>query len=163
MVSGLAKLLDLITGAWELLKPYAAVYAWEKGALTRWGRYHRTLEPGYHFKWPIAEKVHKVQTAISTMRGATQTIGKRTVRWTVKFQVVDVLAFSVAIFVEVNFLRDVVAGQIAEHLQGLVTWPNMMEQLREETAEGGFRILKMRLIDDTTEAMALRLLTSSVE
>ena len=157
MISGFAKLLDLITGAWDSLKPYAAVYAWEKGGLTRWGRYHKTLGPGFYFKWPCAEKTHKVITAVSTMRGPTQTVGARSFRWTAKYQVTDVELYTVAIYEEENFLRDVCTGQVAECLVNEADkWENMMQRLRTEASEGGFRILKMRLVDDT-KVRALRL------
>lgn len=163
MSGGFAKLLDLIIKAWDALKPYATVYAWGHGTLMRWGRFQRVLKPGFYWKWPIAEKTISVLTAISTMRGAAQTIGNRTFKWTIKYQVVDVQAYVCNIFEEENFLRDVVAGQVAEHISQGDKWENMLQRLRTEAAEGGFKILKLRLIDDTSEALALRMLSSHEE
>jgi regulator of protease activity HflC (stomatin/prohibitin superfamily) len=151
MISGLAKIVDLLARAWDVLKPYAAVYAWERGACIRFGRYHSTLSPGYYFKWPIAERVRNVSTAMTTMRGPTQSIGGRTFKWTCKYRVTDPEAFTVNIFDEVNFLRDVLTGHVADYVRDATAdWANMLARLKREAAEGGFTILKLRLVDDTT-------------
>jgi len=145
---GLEKLLNLIIKAWDSFKPYATVYAWEGAVIMRWGRFQRLLKPGYHWKWPMAEKAIRTVVAISTMRGPVQTVSGRTFRWTVKYQVVDVEAFVCNIYEEENFLRDVCCGQVAEYASSEDGWENMMKRLRAEAAEGGFRIIKMRLADD---------------
>ena len=151
MISGFAKLLDLIIKAWDSLKPYATVYAWGHGAIMRYGRFQRLLKPGFHCKWPIAEKKINVITAITTMRGPTQTVQGRTFRWTIKYQCVDVEAYIVNIYEEENFLRDVCTGQVAEYVaHPNDKWENMVQRLKAEAAEGGFKVLKIRLADDTT-------------
>jgi regulator of protease activity HflC (stomatin/prohibitin superfamily) len=156
MISGLAKIVDLLARAWDVLKPYAAVYAWERGARLRFGRYHSTLSPGYYFKWPVAERVKNVSTAMTTMRGPTQSIGGNTFKWSCKYRVSNPEAFTVDVFEEDNFLRDVLTGHVADYMRDNLkdttesAWHNMIARLKREAAEGGFDILKLRLVDDTT-------------
>ena len=54
------KLIDLLVGAWHRLCPLEIIEAYNRGVVLRFGRYHRTLEPGLHWKWPVAEDVVSV-------------------------------------------------------------------------------------------------------
>lgn len=150
---GLSKIVDAIRSAWEMLKPYAAIYPYEEGVVQRYGHYTKTLEPGYYFKWPIAEKVDSVNVALTTMRGNTQTINERTVKWTAKFRVIDSRAYICDILEEASYLRDCISANVADYLRERgdhdKSWPNMMRRLRSEVEEGGFEIVRLRLVDDT--------------
>jgi hypothetical protein len=148
---GLSKLLDVIKQAWDMLKPYAAVYPWENGVLLRRGSFLKILEEGYYFKWPCLDKVVTVDIALTTMRGENCTIGERTVKWTAKYRVVDAEAFVIDIYEEKNYLRDCIQAHVAQYMsQGEEPneWSNMMRRMRDEVKEGGFDVVKLRLIDD---------------
>jgi regulator of protease activity HflC (stomatin/prohibitin superfamily) len=158
MASGLLKLIEIIQQIWENLKPYAAVMAWEHGSVLRWGRVHRELSPGYYFKWPIAEKMIVVLTALTSMRGPVQTIGDKHFRWTMKYRVVNTEAYVANIVNETDFLRDITTAQVAGYMGNpdRDSWENLVRRLRSEADEGGFEIVKLRLVDDV-KGRALRL------
>lgn len=163
MSGGLLKLVELIQAAWNMLKPYAAIYPWEKGARLRLGKYHSTLPPGYYLKWPIFEKVNSVITAATTMRGPTQTVKNVTFRWTVKYKVTDCESWTTDIYEETSFLRDVCTAHVADYFHnGANKWDNMIRRLRAEAEEGGFEILRLRIVDESN-GLAFRMFGDNKE
>jgi hypothetical protein len=166
--TGLAKLIELLKDVWQHVKPYAAVYSWQHGALFRRGVYRRTLNPGYHFKVPILDFVIEKATVIQTMRGPTQTYGERHFKWTCKYSIANLKKFMCDITDERNYLRDTLTAHVAEFVQeekraqdkdddsvngeywdSDEAWKKMMRRLRDEASEGGFTIHKVRVVDDT--------------
>ena len=161
METGLAKLIEAIKEIWKHLKPYAAVYSWEHGALVRRGKYRKSLGPGYYFKWPIIDLVVSTATAVQTMRGPTQSIGDRHFKWTCKYFIADLEKYTCDITDETQYLRDVLTAHVADFAREEDTpqarvgnwdrdkaWELMLKRLRTEAGEGGFKIIKLRIVDD---------------
>jgi hypothetical protein len=159
METGLAKLIELLQQVWMHLKPYAAIYSWQHGALMRRGVFRRALSPGYYSKWPIVDMVIPIDTAVQTMRGPTQTIGGTHFKWTAKYHIEDVEKYTCDIVDEVNYLRDVLTAHAAAFILEVNTsgaWDNMMKRMRAEAAEGGFKVHKFRMVD-TTDGLSFRM------
>lgn len=163
METGLAKLIEAIKEVWLHMKFYAAVYPWEHGALVRKGKYIKALKPGYYLKRPFHDLVISTATAVQTMRGPTQSIGERHFKWTCKYSVSDVKKYTCDIVNETQYLRDVLTAHVAdfareedaprtreqaEYWERDQAWERMMKRLRAEASEGGFKIHKLRLVDD---------------
>lgn len=68
------KLLDIIASGWHLIAPFCVVVAYQNGGVLRFGKYHRTLPPGFHWKWPLVEDVNTQDVSMTTMRMPPQTL-----------------------------------------------------------------------------------------
>lgn len=151
MTGGLLKLIEILQQAWDALKPYFAVKEWEGGVVLRYGRFHRVVEPGYYFKLPIFELAVIHTVVLQSARGPVQTIDKLSLRFSLKYRIEDVEKYVCVIADETNFLRDIVTANVAaQYLDSEDTWAKMMRRLRDEAEEGGFEIVKLRLVDNTT-------------
>lgn len=49
-------LKQIFVGFWEYIKILYFVDHWEEAVILRTGKYHRSIGPGYHWKWFIFEK-----------------------------------------------------------------------------------------------------------
>ena len=154
METGLAKLIEAIKEVWQHLKPYAAVYSWEHGALMRKGKFKQSLAPGYYWKRPFHDLVVSTPTAVQTMRGPTQSIGDRHFKWTCKYAIEELEKYTTNIVDETNYLRDILTAHVADFVRDPdmdhdKVWNLMMKRLRDEASEGGFKIHKVRIVDDS--------------
>ena len=118
------KLIDLLVAAWEWISPLSVIDVYEKGVVLRFGRYHRTLDAGYHWKWPYAERVFEVRSNVTTMRLPPQTLtthdGKSiVVSAVVKYSIVDPKPYICGIEDQVDVLADVTLGAIARHVRAI--------------------------------------------
>jgi hypothetical protein len=50
------RILDWIDRGWAHLKPFFVVDAFEKAGVLRFGQYHRSAEPGFHWKIPFVDE-----------------------------------------------------------------------------------------------------------
>ncbi len=157
MSGGLLKLIELLQAVWGNLKPYCAVREYQGGVVLRFGRMNRVLLPGYYWKWPIAEICIVMENVLQSARGPVQTLGRRSLRWSAKYRLTDIEKYVCNICDEVDFFRDIVSANVAACIMDDEdTWPKMMKRLREEAAEGGFKIEKLRLVDNT-DGLSVRL------
>lgn len=54
------RLIDILENIWWWLVPFEVIDEYELGLVLRWGRYHRTLAPGFHWTIPFGvERVMK--------------------------------------------------------------------------------------------------------
>lgn len=53
MSEGISKLLDLIVQFANFFIPWTVLDAFEGGVILRWGKYHRTIGPGFHWCLPF--------------------------------------------------------------------------------------------------------------
>ena len=67
--------IDLLWSFIEYLKFAAVIDQYEKGIVLRFGKYHRTLEPGFHWLLPFgAEEVFQENVVTTTEHLETQTL-----------------------------------------------------------------------------------------
>jgi hypothetical protein len=160
-MAAIEKLIDLMIEAFEYVKPWVVVLAYQTGGMLRFGRFRKELKPGYYFKWPFFEYGEVHDTAITTFRLPPQTLGKRTVRGTLKYRIDDIKPFIVDIFSEENLLRDATMAHInlglREGREDLI-----LERLRREVTQYGFKIYKLTLVEDT-EAPTFRIILDQQE
>lgn len=67
------RLFDFIGAIWDSLIPFAVINAYQKGVVLRLGRFHRVLEPGFHWVIPFVETVITDNVVLRTNWTADQT------------------------------------------------------------------------------------------
>lgn len=69
------KLIEFILEWFQFLLPFTIVNEWERGIILRFGKYHRTIEPGFHWKWPFGiEEEYKDNVVTRTKNIAVQSL-----------------------------------------------------------------------------------------
>jgi len=156
----LEKLIDILVSAWDHITPMTVVDAYEGGVVLRFGKYHRTLGPGMHFKIPLAERVALTPTCITTIRLPPQTITTKdnhsiAVSAIVKYSIVDVRQFITEVWDAVDVLADVTTGAIRKTVAAH-TWAEVLEQgveqdivekVRREVSDFGFKVHRVTFVD----------------
>jgi regulator of protease activity HflC (stomatin/prohibitin superfamily) len=118
------KLIDIIIGFLDGLKAWAVVNAYQEGVVLRFGRYHRTLNPGIHWVIPLAETVEEVVMVPTTITLPAQTIttkdGKVVVaKAMVKCRVADSRVYTVEVYDAKDALSDTTCGIIFDTVHGM--------------------------------------------
>lgn len=106
----------------DRIMPIVEVDAYQGAALLRFGRLHRTLGPGWHFKWPLIENAFHADACTTTMRLLPQTLTTKDghtvcVQAVVRYSIRDVGKYIVGITDQVDALADITAGKIAESIE----------------------------------------------
>lgn len=156
----LEKLLELLTSCWDRLSPAEVIDPYENGVVLRLGRYHRTLAPGFHWKWPLVEKVVQVLTCTTTMRLPPQTLTTKddvgvVVAAIIKFQITKPDVYVTDIWDQHDVLADVTMGAVRIAISRLtyaelVASPpeaQVMELTRKDVNPFGFRVQKITFTD----------------
>lgn len=106
-----------IAAWWDRLAAAEIVDVYSGAGMLRWGKYHRTLEPGFHWKWPIAERAIEVLTCETTQRVPPQSLTTKDgvsiiVTCIVRYQISDVEKYVSLIWDQQDVLLDVTAGAV---------------------------------------------------
>jgi len=154
------KLIDLLVGAWHRLCPLEIIEAYNKGVVLRFGVYHRTLETGLHWKWPVLEDVVSVLACVTTMPLQPQTLTTSddksvVVAAIVKYQISKPEPYVTDIWDQKDVLADVAMGSVQQAVSGatyteLVSAPpeeKILKMVRKETLRYGFDVLKVTFTD----------------
>ena len=154
------RLLDLLVHAWGRISPVEVINAYEGAIVLRLGKYHRTLAPGLHFKWPFVEQAFSSRTCVTTLRLSPQTLTTKddvpvVVSAIVKYQINDVKLYHLQIWDAADVLADVTMGAIrfavnAVPYTALIAQPpepQVLEAVRKEVNKYGFRVHKITFID----------------
>lgn len=157
---GLDKLFDWIEKGWDSIRPWEIVEAYNKGVVLRFGRYHRTLEPGIHWKWPWAEDVVSVLACITTLPLPPQTLTSAddvgvVVAAVVKYEIAKPEPYVTEIWDQRDVLQDVAMGAIRQAVNAidyktLIAQPperGVLEAVRKEVNRYGFRIHAVTFTD----------------
>lgn len=156
----LEKLIDLLAGAWHRLCPLEIVEAYNRGVVLRFGVYHRTLEPGLHWKWPVLEDVVSVLACVTTMPLPPQTLTTKddksvVVAAIVKYQIAKPEPYVTDIWDQKDVLSDVAMGAVQQAVSG-ATWDELvaappeekiLKAVRKETLRYGFDVMKVTFTD----------------
>src|SRR5574341_556499 len=96
------RILDWIDRGWGLIKPFFIVEAWEGGIVLRFGKYNRTVAPGFHWKIPLCEKPYEATTCETTWRSPAQPLTTKddisvTIMTVVRYQIENVKPYLIVI------------------------------------------------------------------
>lgn len=154
------KLIELLAGAWSTLRPYELVEAYNRGVVLRFGRYNRTLQPGLHWKWPLAEDVVSVLACVTTLPLPPQTLTTNddagvVVCVVVKYEIGKPEPYVTDIWDQRDVLADVTMGAVRQAVSAtkyvdLIANPpeeRILELVRKQVNRYGFKIHAVTFTD----------------
>jgi len=168
------RLIDVAMNFWQSLRPFFIVRAYEGGVLLRFGKYCKTLEPGFYWKWPVVDEPIEFNACITTMRLPAQSLTTKddvtvTVAAIVKYQIVDAKPYALEIWDEHDVLADLTMGAIRKHV-GASAYADLLANppeaevvaaVRKEVNKFGFKIYAVTFTS-FTRARPIMLMTQSV-
>ena len=113
------KLIEIILEFWEDLKFWTIIPVFEMALVLHFGKSHRVLGPGIHWKWPFADQIHNHIVIPTTMGTGVQSVitkdGKQiAVKSVIKYTIYDIQMFVEQIYDQADALVDVTQGAIME-------------------------------------------------
>lgn len=113
---------DMISATGSLVLPVVICHAWQGGVILRWGRYHRTITPGYYAKIPLVEDVVLAEACETTLRLPPQSLTTSddkavVVSSIVKYEIKDMRKYVCDVWDQKDVLADVTMGAIAKCVQ----------------------------------------------
>lgn len=157
---GFDRIFDWIEKGWDRLRFVEEVEAYNRGVVLRFGRYHRTLTPGWHLKWPFVEDVVSVLACITTLPLPPQTLTTQddvgvVVAAVVKYEIVKPEPYVTDIWDQRDVLADVtmsavrqaVAAQKYEDLRAQPPEERIVELVRKAVNRYGFKIHAVTFTD----------------
>lgn len=111
------KLFEFLAQFGKHLVPFVIVPTYQNAGILRLGRYHRTLQPGLHWKLPFADDPYLENVFLTTVRLQPQTVTTKdnvsvVVAGVVRYQVVDVKPYICNIGDQHDLLIDTSMGAI---------------------------------------------------
>ena len=112
----------LLESVWNHLLPFTVVPAYQNAAVLRFGRYHRTLKPGFHWRWLFAEEIYHENIYLTTLALEPQTITTKddktvVVTGIVRYKIADVQSFITEIGNQHDLLRDTSMGAVLKQVR----------------------------------------------
>lgn len=166
------RILDFLATSWDVLRPWVVINDFEGGVVLRFGRYHRELIPGLHWKLPIADTTITTSTVITTMALRPQTLTTCdnltvVISAIVKYRITDVRAYLLDIWDSADVLNDLTLGAIKEivssvnysDLQEHGIESQVLEVIQDEAEDYGVHIYKVTF-SDFGKVRSLRLITN---
>lgn len=164
------KLLEFLKEMGSLMSPLVIVHPWEGAGILRFGKYHRTVGPGFYFKRPLIEDVVHAETCQTTMRLPPQSLTTKdkievAISCIVRYQIVDLQRYICDIWDQKDVLGDVTMGAVGrtvrektyQELMEAIPEDDITEKVRKEVNRFGFQIKKVTVID-LCRAKSLRLI-----
>lgn len=118
----LEQLFKLISDGWDVISPFTICAAYENVVILRFGKYHRTLDPGFHWKWPLAEFPIQAVTCMTTLRTPPQTLttkdGKNVVvAAIIRYSIKDAAKYVCDVWDQQDVLLDVTMGAVGNAIR----------------------------------------------
>lgn len=111
------RLIDLLTGLLESLQPFVVIRDYQEGVLLRFGKYRKTLEPGFHFLIPFVDHVEQVINVWTTVTLPVQSVVTKdgrlvVVKAMVKYRVSDSKVYTLEVYDAKDALSDTACGVV---------------------------------------------------
>ena len=118
----ISQLIDFLKALGTDMLPWVVVDQWQQAVVLRFGRYHRTVDPGFHWKIPfvecvVAQSVVTTTTVLKPQSVATKDGRIVTVEAVIRWSVSDVKTFTIDIWDGANVIVDSTQGAIADVLR----------------------------------------------
>jgi regulator of protease activity HflC (stomatin/prohibitin superfamily) len=153
-------IFDFLAATWEQSRFYEIVDVYERGIVLRFGKYHRTADPGIHWKIPLAERFITCNTVSQTINLTSQSIttsdGECVVASAiVKYCIKDPKAYHTTVWNAHAALSDVSMGVIYAEISGRaygdchdVEWSDVLTKpVRDEVKKFGIYVENVTLTD----------------
>lgn len=166
------RILDFLASSWDTLRPWVVIDDFEGAVVLRFGRFHRELTPGLHWKLPLADTTVTTSTVITTMALRPQTLTTSddltvVISAIVKYRITDVRAYLLDIWDSADVLNDLTLGAIKEivatspysELQKHSIEDQVLSVIKSEAEEYGVHIYKVTF-SDFGRVRSIRLITN---
>jgi regulator of protease activity HflC (stomatin/prohibitin superfamily) len=115
-------LREIFAALHEHLIPFIVVYDYERAGVFRLGKYHRTLDPGFHWRWPLIETAFSEHIVVTTLALEPQTITTKddktvVVGGIVRYRIADVKTFLCEVSNQHDVLRDTSMGAVIKQVR----------------------------------------------
>jgi regulator of protease activity HflC (stomatin/prohibitin superfamily) len=154
------RLIDFFLSLGKDLLPMLVVNEFEEGIVLRFGKYHKSLKAGLHFKIPFVDQVLATTTVTTTMHLNSQSLttldGKGIVlRGVVKYKIKDVEKFLLNVYDAKDAIGDVSMGCIKTVVMNK-NWADLLsselddtitKEVKSECKKWGVDISKVTLTD----------------
>jgi regulator of protease activity HflC (stomatin/prohibitin superfamily) len=145
----LDRLIDLLVNFIDLFKFWEVVDIYELGVVLRWGRFHRELNPGFHWKIPFGiEKVLTDVVVPTTLNLGPQSLTTKdniavVVSGIVTFQTSDVKKLLLEVESANHVLEDnaygVIARYVITHSYQEITSIDAIDSIKREIRKASFK------------------------
>ena len=120
----LERLFEFLAQFGKHLLPFVVVPVYQNAGILRLGKYHRTVAPGIHWKWPFIEDPYHENIFLTTVRLQPQTLTTKdnesiVVSGVVRYRVVDVEPYLSKIGDQHDLLIDTSMGAILKAVRSL--------------------------------------------
>jgi membrane protease subunit HflK len=114
-------LIQWVRDGWSKIKPFFVVDVFETAGVLRFGEYHRTAAPGFHWKIPFVDDPIEITTVEQTWRSPAQPLTTKddvavTVMTVVRYSIRDVKPYITLIFDQHDVLADRTMGLVRRHV-----------------------------------------------
>ena len=118
------RLLDFLAAFGKHLVPFVVVVVYQNVGILRFGKYNRTLAPGFHWKWPFIEDGYPENVVPTTVRLQPQTLTTKddvsiVAAGIVRYKVVDLEAFVTKIYDQKDLLLDTSMGAVLKAVRSM--------------------------------------------
>ena len=151
---------EIVAALHEHLIPFIIVYQYENVGVFRFGKYHRTLLPGFHWRWPLIESTLGDHTTLTTLALEPQTITTKddesvVVSGMIRYNITDVQPFLCEISNQHDVLRDTAMGAVLKQVRMMELRPLLDEppekaiaaDIRRQVKPFGIEIDKFTFVD----------------
>jgi regulator of protease activity HflC (stomatin/prohibitin superfamily) len=119
-----SELLDVLQRVGGSLLPFVVVEQWQEGVILRFGKFRRTLCPGFHWMIPWVDKPVCVSAVTTTTALKAQSVVTKdgrvvTAEAVVRWRLQDVKAFVLDVWDADNVIIDSTQGAIADALRSV--------------------------------------------
>jgi regulator of protease activity HflC (stomatin/prohibitin superfamily) len=153
-------LKDIIKELWHYLIPFIVIYQYERGVRMRLGKHATVLYPGFHFKIPFIDDVHRCNVENETKTTLSihiTTTDEKTVTVTpvIKYKIVNAIKWITEANDANTNLHDITRGIVADYLTD-ITWAEckkkttvtkIKNKLNEKIEDLGIIISEVMLTD----------------
>lgn len=154
------KILEFFITFFDYLKMWWVIEQYNQGVVLRFGKYHRVVGPGFHWKLPFADYVMEHTIVPTTMRLYHQSLHTKddksvVIQAIIKYQVSDVETLLMKVYDPVDAIGDMTQSIIKNVIMGS-TWQEVInpdldniitKKARVEAKKWGIEIIQVTLVD----------------
>lgn len=169
----LEKFLELLEKVWDSIIPFEVIDAYQEGVVLRFGIPNRDIGPGFHWTWPLAERVLSITVVPTVYNLVSQSLTTRDNKHiAISFIMTCSITNARKAMLEVNevihALQDVSYGAVGklvhvtnlEDIQQEDFEQKILEEIKRRAAGWGIKIHRIQ-IADLVPVRAFKLINSS--
>lgn len=168
------KVFDLVVDIFDWLIPFQVIDEYEQAVVLRWGRYHRTVGPGFRWKWPFGMESVREDTVVRRVAyGDVQSCDSRdgipvNLSVIVVFYVGNIKRWMLEVDDPEDAVLDISYGVVEENI-GKHDWKQIKEpsfketvfnEIKNEGINWGARVIEVKFAD-RSKSKAIRLWTGN--